>query len=506
MYKKERFSFAGSYANWAFIFLLFFSFGAQRLLAQDTGIPAEDLLQWTFDGCDEAQGFSSLGTTVLGDGGCVAVEGTELSNLLGSFVCADTDDGQAVCFPGRTDPFPRDDAVSFDDEKTISFSITMTPAEGKLGYLTEIEFLLTSAYQDIGNFAEGWAVRASIEGEEVFNEIDLDVESDFWETMRISFSDNDAFQFSETTTFDFEIISYGFLEDVVFHFDNMIVRGGCIDDVVTFPEGDVALKKLLDNRGQEEFEGGEQVRFLVRAHNQGDFPITDVTMIDYLPAGWTLGRRSVEYGWVLTTDLNGDPAATLTSDFVIQPGLTKTHPLFLIAPHIDQTLRYAIGAEIVSAFSLDGLEIIDIDSDLDADPFNDFNVDNVIDNSSGDEDDSDFAVLLVLGEEEHTDINKAVRDKLQQDKALPEQTALLDSYPNPFNPVTNVAYQITEQTHVRLAVYDIHGRLVKELVNGEMPAGQHEVVFEAEALASGTYFYTLEAENQRFTKSFLFMK
>ena len=91
--------------------------------------------------------------------------------------------------------------------------------------------------------------------------------------------------------------------------------------------------------------------------------------------------------------------------------------------------------------------------------------------------------------------------------SLPGTFALLQNYPNPFNPVTTIVYQVAgsreygvgsrQKTdalgHVKLAVYDLLGREVAVLVDGYQTPGEHRVTFDARMLASGVYFYRLEA-------------
>ncbi len=72
---------------------------------------------------------------------------------------------------------------------------------------------------------------------------------------------------------------------------------------------------------------------------------------------------------------------------------------------------------------------------------------------------------------------------------LPEQYLLIGSFPNPFNPTTTISFSLPEASRVHLAVYDLQGRLVAELVNGYRQAGLQEVTFDASDLASGLYLY-----------------
>lgn len=71
--------------------------------------------------------------------------------------------------------------------------------------------------------------------------------------------------------------------------------------------------------------------------------------------------------------------------------------------------------------------------------------------------------------------------------------------PNPFNPRTTINFALSQAGHVELALYDVRGRLVAELVNGPMDAGEHTLVFNGEELPSGVYIYQLRSGG--FTKS-----
>ncbi len=76
---------------------------------------------------------------------------------------------------------------------------------------------------------------------------------------------------------------------------------------------------------------------------------------------------------------------------------------------------------------------------------------------------------------------------------LPRDIALQQNYPNPFNPSTTIGYRLNNRGHVILTVYDLLGREIRVLVNGEQPAGAYQVRFDAGGLASGLYFYRLQA-------------
>ena len=84
--------------------------------------------------------------------------------------------------------------------------------------------------------------------------------------------------------------------------------------------------------------------------------------------------------------------------------------------------------------------------------------------------------------------------------------ALEQNYPNPFNPTTTINFQIPQDANVSLTVYDVLGAKVATLVDGQMQAGAHRVDFNASNLATGAYFYRLEAGDFVSVKKMLLLK
>ncbi|MFQ5568747.1 MAG: T9SS type A sorting domain-containing protein [Rhodothermales bacterium] len=77
-----------------------------------------------------------------------------------------------------------------------------------------------------------------------------------------------------------------------------------------------------------------------------------------------------------------------------------------------------------------------------------------------------------------------------------EEWALGGAYPNPFNPEAVIPFGVPESGYVRIAVYDMLGREVARLVEGEVSAGVHEVVFRAGELPTGVYLVRMEAQGR----------
>lgn len=88
----------------------------------------------------------------------------------------------------------------------------------------------------------------------------------------------------------------------------------------------------------------------------------------------------------------------------------------------------------------------------------------------------------------------------QTNDDLPVQYFLSQNFPNPFNPVTKIEFSIPKSGFVKLEIYDLLGRKVKELLNQELSAGNYTVDFDSSELSSGIYYYRL------FTKEFIQIK
>ena len=99
---------------------------------------------------------------------------------------------------------------------------------------------------------------------------------------------------------------------------------------------------------------------------------------------------------------------------------------------------------------------------------------------------------------------------------IPEETALLRNYPNPFNPETWIPYQLAESAEVTLTIYDMNGKLVRRLEVGHQAAGMYQsrsrtVYWDGrnqlgESVASGLYFYTLTADDFAATRRMMILK
>lgn len=88
----------------------------------------------------------------------------------------------------------------------------------------------------------------------------------------------------------------------------------------------------------------------------------------------------------------------------------------------------------------------------------------------------------------------------------PESFALHNNYPNPFNPVTTIPFDIASDSRVSIIVYDILGRQISVLVNGQVPAGTYRAQFDGSRYASGVYFVRMVADGNVMTKKMMLVK
>jgi M6 family metalloprotease-like protein len=117
----------------------------------------------------------------------------------------------------------------------------------------------------------------------------------------------------------------------------------------------------------------------------------------------------------------------------------------------------------------------------------------------------DYALIVVLGD------NSELRSPVVHATAKRLTLALYQNQPNPFNPSTQIQFVLPEASRVRLAVYDVQGRLVTTLVDGDRPSGLNEVRWNGrsardEPVATGVYFYRLEAGKRVLTRKLLLLK
>ena len=95
---------------------------------------------------------------------------------------------------------------------------------------------------------------------------------------------------------------------------------------------------------------------------------------------------------------------------------------------------------------------------------------------------------------------------VEQTDPIPVEFKLNQNYPNPFNPSTTIAFDIPTSTYVRLRIFDLLGREITILVDDFRKSGHHEIRFEDKLIASGVYFYRIEAGDFLETKKLVLIR
>jgi len=113
--------------------------------------------------------------------------------------------------------------------------------------------------------------------------------------------------------------------------------------------------------------------------------------------------------------------------------------------------------------------------------------------------------------EVHIPVTLSVNATNSPEDEVPDTTMLTGCYPNPFNPVTNISYQIAHESAVTLEIYNLKGQLVNTLVNDSQEPGSYVVIWNgvdssAKAVSSGVYFYRLKTEDCNQTQKMILLK
>ena len=96
--------------------------------------------------------------------------------------------------------------------------------------------------------------------------------------------------------------------------------------------------------------------------------------------------------------------------------------------------------------------------------------------------------------------------KSGEEAVKPSDFSLMQNYPNPFNPQTKITFTLAYSCRTKLIVYDVLGRKVRTIINELRPAGRNEIIFNAQGLASGIYYYRLITPDYIRTKKMLKIK
>ena len=96
-------------------------------------------------------------------------------------------------------------------------------------------------------------------------------------------------------------------------------------------------------------------------------------------------------------------------------------------------------------------------------------------------------------------------------RSIPDQFKLHHNYPNPFNPITNISYELSNPSRVTITIYDLKGREIKTIVNEWKQPGYYSAVWNStdnrnNAVSSGIYFYRMKTNTFHKTLKMLLLK
>jgi len=97
---------------------------------------------------------------------------------------------------------------------------------------------------------------------------------------------------------------------------------------------------------------------------------------------------------------------------------------------------------------------------------------------------------------------------VQNTNNLPMKMKLYQNFPNPFNPTTNIGYQLAQNnSDVSIQLFDICGRKVEEVLHKKQSTGSHQLIFDGSRISSGVYFYSLFVNGEKIdTKKLMLIK
>lgn len=118
------------------------------------------------------------------------------------------------------------------------------------------------------------------------------------------------------------------------------------------------------------------------------------------------------------------------------------------------------------------------------------------------------SITNVLFDPQNYIIKQATRDLSLSvfDEKKPSSFELYQNYPNPFNSQTTIKFEIPEKDFVILKLYDLTGNEIKTLINEELDRGKYSIALDANQLASGVYFYTMQTKSFKATKKLVLVK
>jgi len=221
---------------------------------------------------------------------------------------------------------------------------------------------------------------------------------------------------------------------------------------------------------------GEQITYTIEVSNAGPFTTAGVTVTDLLPEGLAFVSASAS-----SDDEGCDPCSYDAETGIWDIGVLTDGETATLMIVVEVTAE----GEITNIAKISQHHLPDPDSDV--------SIDNP------DEDDVATAIALVAS-------GKATSVVRSGGEGIPETFEIGQNYPNPFNPQTTIPFGVPQSGHVVVEVYNLLGQRVAVLMDQELAAGRHEVVWQALDQPTGMYLVRLVAGKTTLTKRVTLVK
>jgi hypothetical protein len=103
-------------------------------------------------------------------------------------------------------------------------------------------------------------------------------------------------------------------------------------------------------------------------------------------------------------------------------------------------------------------------------------------------------------------IDSTLSGIVDQIDELPGELALEQNYPNPFNSHTAIHFELTRESAITLDIFDITGRKITTLVDNVMEPGKYDIIWDADEMVSGIYFYRIITDDTRIIRKMVLVK
>jgi hypothetical protein len=468
--------------------------GNYGYFVQDGAIDAISLIQTTSDGGPGASPLAGAGTLEMN------ISGTIVSDSEDGVIIVQDD---AAAWSGvfleqttETSALSRGDIINITSAEVVEAAVASNSLT--LTQLVNLTFDVTSS----GNDTE--AVIPAITSDEVVAGT-VSGELEAYEGMVVKFEDA---MFTDRGAYgEYTLMSAGsdstdgaiFNEDI--RSDEQIGTVGVSYDF----NHAIRLNKTMDayavvaaSFGAPKFHPRDAADFMPEDGNAFT-PVLDFPLVSPVDSAEVTVTADVEVTWTATEDFDGDDvtyewvlySADTSSVVVTVPSNNDGADAVVTIPALDvdgllEGAGLAVGESATFVWNVrvsDGLDTLNVHG-----PYGNF----------GD----DFMPIYRT-----ITLTRGMVDSNEDLDGTPRVFSLEQNYPNPFNPSTNIRFSLPQTSNVTLVVYDMLGRRVATLLDGEqMNAANHTVKFDASAMASGMYIYRLEAGSFVSTRKMMLIK